>query len=54
MTPDSAIRIQAEHFIKQASSMAAGLCKYIINKATDPLGWQDGGAVFGYMSLVSQ
>lgn len=34
--------------------MAAELCKYIINKATDPLCWQDGGVVFGYMILVFQ
>lgn len=40
MTPNRVIRIQAQHFIKQASSMVAELCKYIMNKATGPLGWR--------------
>lgn len=34
--------------------MTAELCKYIINKATDPLCWQAGGVGFGYMIPVSQ
>lgn len=31
------IQLQVQHFIKQTSSMATKLCKYIINKGTDPL-----------------
>ena len=42
------------HFIKQTSSMAAALGKYIINKGTDPLFRVHGGVMFEYMIPISQ
>ena len=46
--------IYIQHFIKQTSSMAVALGKYIINKGTDPLFRVHGGIMFEYMIPISQ
>lgn len=54
MISNKPIYIQVQHFIKQTSSMAAALGKYIINKGTDPLFRVHGGIMFEYMIPISQ